>query len=95
MSAAGGAGRVLREGFGSRHSIRYKGEVDLVTEVDERAEQVIEAILPGTCPAYGVLAEEDGRFSGESTRFGEASAILVTTRGRALKVNVPRNAPSG
>jgi myo-inositol-1(or 4)-monophosphatase len=65
MSAAREAGRVLREGFGWQHSIRYKGEVDLVTEVDERAEQVIKEILFGAFPAYGMLAEEGGRLSGE------------------------------
>jgi len=65
MSAAREAGRVLRDGFGWQHSIRYKGEVDLVTEVDERAEQVIKEILLGAFPAYGMLAEEGGRLSGE------------------------------
>jgi myo-inositol-1(or 4)-monophosphatase len=65
LSAAREAGRVLREGFGWQHSIRYKGEVDLVTEVDERAEQVIKEILLGAFPAYGMLAEEGGRLSGE------------------------------
>lgn len=64
-AAATRAGRVLREGFGSRHSITYKGEVDLVTEVDERAEQVIKGLLLGAFPAYGMLAEEGGRLSGE------------------------------
>ena len=59
-SAAGEADTVLREGFGSQHSIRYKGEVDLVTEVDERAEQVIKEILLRAFPAYGMLAEEGG-----------------------------------
>jgi hypothetical protein len=33
-SAAKGAGKVLRNGFGRQHSVRYKGEVDVVTEVD-------------------------------------------------------------
>ena len=41
LSAAKEAGEVLRKGFGWQHSVRYKGEVDLVTEVDEQAEQVI------------------------------------------------------
>jgi fructose-1,6-bisphosphatase/inositol monophosphatase family enzyme len=36
ISAAREAGRVLREGFGWQHSVRYKGEVDLVTEVDKQ-----------------------------------------------------------
>jgi myo-inositol-1(or 4)-monophosphatase len=65
LSAAKGAGEVLRKGFGWQHSVRYKGEVDLVTEVDEQAEQVIREILLGAFPAYGMLAEEGGALVGE------------------------------
>jgi myo-inositol-1(or 4)-monophosphatase len=65
MSAAREAGEVLREGFGWQHSVRYKGEVDLVTEMDEQAERVIREILLGAFPSYGMLAEEGGRLSGE------------------------------
>src|SRR5215208_6794382 len=65
LSAAKEAGEVLRKGFGWQHSIRYKGEVDLVTEVDEQAEQVIREILLGAFPAYGMLAEEGGALVGE------------------------------
>jgi myo-inositol-1(or 4)-monophosphatase len=65
LSAAKEAGEVLRKGFGWQHSIRYKGEVDLVTEVDEQAEQVISEILLGAFPAYGMLAEEGGSLAGE------------------------------
>jgi myo-inositol-1(or 4)-monophosphatase len=63
--AAKQAGEVLGEGFGWQHSVRYKGEVDIVTEVDEHAERVIKEILLGAFPSYGMLAEEGGRLSGE------------------------------
>jgi myo-inositol-1(or 4)-monophosphatase len=65
LSAAKEAGEVLRKGFGWQHSVRYKGEVDLVTEVDEQAEQVIREILLEAFPAYGMLAEEGGALVGE------------------------------
>ncbi len=65
LSAAKEAGEVLSQGFGWQHSVRYKGEVDLVTEVDEQAEQVIGEILLGAFPAYGMLAEEGGALAGE------------------------------
>jgi myo-inositol-1(or 4)-monophosphatase len=65
LSAAKEAGEVLRKGFGWKHSVKYKGEVDLVTEVDEQAEQVIREILLGAFPAYGMLAEEGGALVGE------------------------------
>src|SRR5215212_1104051 len=58
ISAAREAGEVLREGFGAEQAVRYKGEVDIVTEADERAEAVIKDILLGAFPAYGMLAEE-------------------------------------
>jgi myo-inositol-1(or 4)-monophosphatase len=65
LSAAKEAGEVLRKGFGWKHSVKYKGEVDLVTEVDEQAEQVIREILLGAFPTYGMLAEEGGALVGE------------------------------
>jgi len=56
---------MLREGFGAEQAVRYKGEVDIVTEVDERAEQLIREILLGAFPNYGMLAEEGGWLSGD------------------------------
>ena len=47
ISAAKEAGEVLRGAFGGEQAIRHKGEVDIVTEADERAEAVIRDILPG------------------------------------------------
>jgi myo-inositol-1(or 4)-monophosphatase len=65
LSAARRAGEVLRTGFGAEHVITYKGEVDLVTEIDEEAERLIREELLGTFPTYGMLAEEGGEFAGE------------------------------
>jgi myo-inositol-1(or 4)-monophosphatase len=65
MSAAREAGGVLREGFGWQHSVKYKGETNLVTEVDEQAERVIREALLEIFPSYGMLAEESGRSSGQ------------------------------
>jgi myo-inositol-1(or 4)-monophosphatase len=65
LEAALRAGGVLRDGFGLRPEIRYKGEVDLVTETDERAEEVIREVLLGAYPSYGVLGEEGGETAGE------------------------------
>jgi myo-inositol-1(or 4)-monophosphatase len=65
LSAAKEAGNVLRGSFGWQHSVRYKGAVDLVTDVDEQAERVIKEILLDAYPAYGVLAEEGGALVGE------------------------------
>ena len=68
LEAARGAGDVLRDGFGSRHRVRYKGEVDIVTERDEEAEEVIREALLGAYPSYGMLGEEGGETPGEEDR---------------------------
>jgi myo-inositol-1(or 4)-monophosphatase len=65
LSAARRAGEVLRAAFGTEHSITYKGEVDLLTEIDEQAERLIREELLGTFPTYGMLAEEGGELTGE------------------------------
>ncbi len=65
LAAARRAGDVLREGFGARHQVRFKGEVDIVTETDERAEEVIREALLWAYPSYGMLAEEGGEKAGE------------------------------
>jgi myo-inositol-1(or 4)-monophosphatase len=65
LSAAKQAGEVLRAGFGAEHAITYKGEVDLVTEVDEAAERVIREELLGTFPTHGMLGEEGGELEGQ------------------------------
>jgi myo-inositol-1(or 4)-monophosphatase len=52
-------------GFGTEHAITYKGEVELVTEVDTEAERVIREELLGTFPTHGMLAEEGGELAGE------------------------------
>jgi uncharacterized membrane protein YtjA (UPF0391 family) len=65
LSAARRAGEVLRAGFGAEHTITYKGEVDLVTEIDEEAERVIKEELLGIFPSHGMLAEEGGKLAGE------------------------------
>jgi myo-inositol-1(or 4)-monophosphatase len=66
LLAARKAGEILRAAFGIEHDITYKGEVDLVTEVDAEAEQVIRNELLGTFPTHGMLAEEGGELAGEA-----------------------------
>jgi myo-inositol-1(or 4)-monophosphatase len=66
LLAARKAGEVLRAAFGIEHDITYKGEVDLVTEVDAEAEQVIRNELLGSFPTHAMLAEEGGELAGEA-----------------------------
>ena len=65
IAAAKAAGEVLRNCFGQHQEVKYKGEVDLVTQADENAEQTIKEILQETFPHYGMLAEESGSLEGK------------------------------
>lgn len=66
--AAMKAGAVLKDGLsGKKNSIDYKGEIDLVTEMDRKAEDIIRRHLESRFPEIAMLAEEGGEsgdFSG-------------------------------
>ena len=52
------AGRLLASLYSRPHEIRFKGEIDLVTEADPAAEKLILEILGKEYPDVGILAEE-------------------------------------
>jgi myo-inositol-1(or 4)-monophosphatase len=52
------AGRFLRENLDERGEILYKGEVDLVTEFDTGAQNILFERLSSAFPDHGFLAEE-------------------------------------
>jgi len=52
------AGQVLREEFARPPDIAYKGDFDLVTQADKRAENVIVSRLQEHFPGHAVAAEE-------------------------------------
>jgi myo-inositol-1(or 4)-monophosphatase len=52
------AGRILREEYALPPDIRYKGDVDLVTQADRRSEQAIVARLSRYFPSHTIAAEE-------------------------------------
>lgn len=54
------AGELLREAYDRPRHISYKGEVNLVTETDIAAEELIIGRLHDAYPEIGVLAEESG-----------------------------------
>lgn len=54
------AGHLLREGLDKPHEVRFKGAIDLVTEMDVAAEQLILGAIHGRYPDHEVLAEESG-----------------------------------
>ncbi len=56
--AAGLAGDILLDGLGKPIQIEYKGAVDLVSEYDKRAEDLIRVHLARAFPEIDILAEE-------------------------------------
>jgi myo-inositol-1(or 4)-monophosphatase len=60
LSAVKEGGAVLMQYFGKIRSIEYKGEINIVTEADKRAEEVIIAIIKNNYPDHRILAEETG-----------------------------------
>jgi myo-inositol-1(or 4)-monophosphatase len=54
------AGAILFAGYEQDHQIDFKGEIDLVTEIDHRSEAFIVDELNRRFPGHQVLAEESG-----------------------------------
>src|SRR5215216_7422464 len=52
------AGQILRDRFGQPHDVRFKGAIDLVTEADQAAEDLIADRLRALCPDHDLLCEE-------------------------------------
>lgn len=57
--AARGAGKLQKERLWSEHEIQFKGEIDLVTEVDRACEELIVAAIREKFPGHDILAEEN------------------------------------
>ena len=60
---ARGAGDILRAGFNKSNQVELKGEIDLVTEVDQKSETYILAEIKNRFPDHKILAEEGGGYS--------------------------------
>lgn len=58
MRAARSAGRLIMKYYGKNFSVRRKGQIDLVTEVDEKSQKHIQSILSKSFPKDVVLGEE-------------------------------------
>jgi myo-inositol-1(or 4)-monophosphatase len=58
VGAALAAGQLLRQHYGGPHAVEYKGEIDLVTALDRRAEALIVERVQAAFPTHTILAEE-------------------------------------
>jgi myo-inositol-1(or 4)-monophosphatase len=57
--AARGAGGLLKENLHGKREIAYKGDINLVTEMDTRSERAVVGMLHAAFPDHGIVAEEE------------------------------------
>ena len=61
------AGQILRAGYNKVHDVSYKGEIDLVTEVDAQSEDFLVKAIREEFPDHYILTEESGVIDGDHT----------------------------
>ncbi len=64
--AARTAGGILRENIGGARKIRYKGDINLVTEMDTASERAVVETLRAAFPDHGIVAEEETSIRNQS-----------------------------
>ena len=64
-SLARKAGEILRQGQLDGFKVSFKGEIDLVTEIDRRSEDFLLAEIARQFPSHRVIAEETGEVEGD------------------------------
>ena len=67
INAARAAGKILKENFGKCLKIDFKGEIDLVTDIDRMSEETIIEIIRDEYPDHQILAEESEGQKGTSS----------------------------
>ncbi|MCC7431044.1 inositol monophosphatase [bacterium] len=67
VEASLSAGEVIRESYGKVKQIDFKGEIDIVTEVDKASEKIIVEKIRDNFPNHSILAEESGLFEQKSS----------------------------
>lgn len=65
VEAAEKAGAFLKGGLGNAKEVEFKGAIDIVTEMDLGAEEIVVSTIKKRFPKDSILAEESGRAEGE------------------------------
>ena len=58
------SGEILRAGYNQEHQVGYKGEIDLVTEIDHQSEAYLLGEVQRDFPEHHIFAEESGIIQG-------------------------------
>ncbi|MCD6309594.1 MAG: inositol monophosphatase [Candidatus Eremiobacteraeota bacterium] len=64
--AALASGKILREKLLASHTVEYKGEVNLVTEMDKKSEELIKNFILARFPGHALVAEEGTKSESDS-----------------------------
>lgn len=78
VEAVRAAGAIQKARYGTALTVRHKGAVDLVTEVDLACEEAIRDILARRSPGTAILGEEGGK-TGEGSRVWIVDPLDGTT----------------
>ena len=76
---ARGAGEILRAGFNQKHQVVLKGEIDLVTEVDQLSEDFLLKEIEQRFPDHKIISEEGGGVENHSEHIWYLDPIDGTT----------------
>ncbi len=66
-SLARRAGEILRAGYEREHEVKYKSEIDLVTEVDHQSEAFLIGEIQRLHPEHQIISEEIGLVPGSES----------------------------
>lgn len=69
VQTARSAGQILKEGLNRPHEVRYKGAIDLVTEMDVASEKHVIDAIRARFPDHAILAEESGHSERENAQY--------------------------
>ncbi|HSD82488.1 MAG TPA: inositol monophosphatase family protein [Anaerolineae bacterium] len=67
VATAQEAGALLRDHYRSGVTVKYKGEIDLITEADRASEELILSRIRSAYPASAILSEESGASANASS----------------------------
>lgn len=60
------AGDIIRAGYGTNFLVRFKSEIDPVTEVDQRSEDALIRSIRDRFPLHTLITEESGKLNGSA-----------------------------
>lgn len=69
VSLAKDCGKIISKSFRKTHSIKYKGPVDIVTEVDIASQHLAVGSIKKAFPHHSILAEEENTLISNETKF--------------------------